>query len=54
MKKSNRNFPKTGPPTGSPEQTEAARDAAVYRAALKKAQREKTMDWETLKKELKL
>jgi hypothetical protein len=36
------------------EQTEDARDAAVYRAALKKAQREKTVDWETLKKELGL
>ena len=36
------------------ERTEDARDAAVYRAALKKAQREKTADWETVKKELGL
>jgi hypothetical protein len=36
------------------EQTEDARDAAVYRAALKKAKREKTMDWDTVKKELGL
>jgi len=36
------------------EQTEDLRDAATYRAALKKAQREKTVDWETLKRELGL
>jgi hypothetical protein len=36
------------------EQAEDSRDAAIYRAALKKAQREKTVDWETLKKELGL
>ncbi|MGO9264462.1 MAG: hypothetical protein ACLQBA_06165 [Candidatus Binataceae bacterium] len=54
MKKSSPNSPKTAKPSRGPKETVDAHDAAAYRKALKKAQREKTMDWEMLKREFGL